>query len=230
MPAGDALLGRNRPGDKRIHSWIRLFGAGELLKVLGEDTGQPVQHHDSCRWITLSHNFVVDRRAGAAPRSRAAACRVKADVGVTVDGGRLPRDGERLPGGERRHPPVSHATGTSGGVKYLRHDRPIRSAVTFAPERPANSFPLAPRNVHTDTETAGDRLIPPRVSAWTASYAWCGVMSPARRCRGRRPPGYGPARPDRRSGHRPRRGYQRRTRARCAPCGARTGIPWPRRR
>jgi hypothetical protein len=37
-----------------------------------------------------------------------------------------------------------------------------RSAAAVAPERPANSSPLAPRNIHTDTERAGSRLIPPR--------------------------------------------------------------------
>lgn len=76
--------------------------------------------------------------------------------------GRLPRDGERLPAGDRRHPPVSHATSTFGGVESLRHDRPHPLCRGIRPERPANSFPLAPRNIHTDTERAGSRLIPPR--------------------------------------------------------------------
>ena len=55
-PAGDAVLGRDRPCDERIHSWIRLFGDDDLLTVPGEDASilrgsarQPAQHHDHRR-------------------------------------------------------------------------------------------------------------------------------------------------------------------------------------
>ena len=73
-PAGDALLGRDRPGDKRIRNRIRLTGPKGLPAVPGEDAGllrgdagQPARHHDPCRRLTAAR---LTQRTGGQGRPK----------------------------------------------------------------------------------------------------------------------------------------------------------------
>ena len=79
MPAGDALLGRDRPCDKRIRKRIRLTGDEGLRTVPGQDAGllrghagQPARHHDPCRWITAAQ--LTQRTGGQARPEFACGC------------------------------------------------------------------------------------------------------------------------------------------------------------
>ena len=90
IPAGEALLGRDRPCDKRIRKRIRLTGDEGLRTVPGEDAGllrghagQPARHHDPCRQVTAAQ--LTQRTGGQARPQFARGC-----APVTATQGPLP--------------------------------------------------------------------------------------------------------------------------------------------
>ena len=72
---------------------------------------------------------------------------------------------------------------TAGGIESRHHDRPHPLCRGIRPNGLPTHSPSPPRNVHTDMETAGDRLIPPRSVRLAGSSmngrARCRVSAPA---------------------------------------------------
>ena len=108
-PAGDALLGRNRPCDERVQGWIRLPGEDELLKVLGKgarlprrDARQPPQHLDPGRGIAVAQFTQCAR--GQAPGDDVAVRVCARRPGATIEQAELTAD---RTGAHKRHNAVA---------------------------------------------------------------------------------------------------------------------------
>ena len=253
----DILLGRKTPrvlsyghdklsvfgigGELREAEWrgvVRQLLAGGLLAVKSD--------HGTLALTDLSGEVLRGERQVMFRRDAPRPAAVSAPAGRVGGAGRreVPAGGAR-PGGGRAGAGGGAGVRAAAGVADGGRERAGHAAVRDLPRldaaadrgRAADDAGRAGRGQRRGRDQAGpvraadpgaprERGIRPRAPRPGQTAA-----GPAeRRFRGRRPPGCGAARPDRRSGRRRRRGCRRRTRVRYAPCGAPARTRWPRRR